>query len=99
MSERKGTITKLVQYKGKHFKSPNTVMNAAGAVPNYISDKFELKSIKNSLISSKRSTYSKSRTANPDFTKKSERKEATIFEKSTLGKKIVLYNSTPHQPL
>ena len=88
-----------MEYKGKDFKSHNTVLNATGAVPNYISKKFELKSIKNSLISSKMSTHAKSPTANPDFTKKSELKDATILEKTTLGKEIVLYNAAPYQPV
>ena len=50
--ERKGTITKLVQYKGKAFNKPNTVKNTAG-FSEFISDKFELKSIKNSLHATK----------------------------------------------
>ena len=47
----------------------------------------------------KMGTHAKSTTTNPDFTKKSELKEATILEKSTLGKEIVLYNAAPYQPV
>ena len=55
--ERKGSITKLVEYKGSDIKLPNMVFNASGALPNCISVRFQLKSVKNSLITSKMGTH------------------------------------------